>query len=151
MKDEYLPIAMELETNNLTNSCNNSDSNGKVVESSISCTFKLYGPGDEQANRARLVKVYGNGCSDVLTTRNNVSGAPSFVGNTFIPRHDNQNTLFRQFSGPDRDPLFVEKPRLTDTIKLTSQILGTAKPYGEYKLSLENIEYDYCQNNRPVR
>lgn len=76
MKDEYLPIAMELETNNLTQSCTNSDSEGKVLESSISCTFKLYGPGDEANNVARLVKVYGNGCSDQLTNRNNVSGTP---------------------------------------------------------------------------
>ncbi len=151
MKDEYLPIAMELETDNLTQSCTAPGSNGKVLESSISCTFKLYGPGDEQSNTARLVKVYGNGCSDALTTTNNVSGVPSFVGNTFTPRDDNRNILFKQFSGPDRDSLFVENPRLTDSIQLTSQVLGSSKPYGEYKLSLENIEYSYCQNNQPVR
>jgi hypothetical protein len=153
MKDEYLPIAMELETNNLTQSCTASGSEGKVLESSISCTFKLYGPGDEQSTptQARLIKVYGNGCKDGLTTVNTITGVPSFVGNTFRPRHDDTYELFKQFSGPNGDPLFVKNPRLTDAIQLTSQILGTTRPYGEYKLSLENIEYSYCQNNQPVR
>lgn len=56
--------------------------------------------------------------------------------------------LFRQFSGPDRDPLFVEKPRLTDSIKLTSDILRPYKSYGEYKLSLDKVEFGVCRGGQ---
>lgn len=135
MKDEYLPIALELEIpeERLATSCTTRGSEGRVLESSISCTFRLFGPGDNE-KRDRFVKVYGNGCKDGLS-------------NSSI-WHDDRNTLFKDFSGPNADALFVKNPRLTDSVRLDyNSILNkyNQRPLGEYKLSLHEVNYSVCE------
>lgn len=134
MKDEYLPLAWELELGKgnivqTANQCNNGNE-GALIEDTVECEFHLYGPGDESAGRPpRIVKRYGNGCD----TQN---------------RHDNKYELFNDFSGPDADPLFVEEPRGTDYIKLDNSIIKNT--FGEYKISLARVDYQYCRNGSAV-
>lgn len=129
MKDEYLPLAWELELwkGNIVQTANQCWSNDwALIEDSVECEFHLYGPWDESNGRPpRVVKRYGNGC-DIQN------------------RHDNKFKLFNDFSGPNADPLFVKDPRWTDYIKLDDSIVKNT--FGEYKISLARVDYQYCRN-----
>jgi len=120
MPGEILPLRWDIwyDDNVAVASCNDAGSNGKIVRGSLRCTFRVYHQGREP-----------------------VSFEQELVTNCAEDRRWS-SLLFQLFA---RDPLYSSTVQFADG--KTSMQLGTAiTDFWEYKLSLDRVEYDYCDN-----
>lgn len=120
MEKEVLPIAwdVEIKPEDLVDSCTSS-TNGKILRSSLRCDFNIYNKDEEW-----------NGWTSLFR---------DMPCNTQEWNHNLE--LFSAFKD---DELFVENPYGTFLVDMTPSLINWW--YGEYKVSLDKVKYDYCEN-----
>jgi uncharacterized repeat protein (TIGR01451 family) len=130
MKDEIFPFSRDVEIGKgrvIANEgqCNISTA-WAIIEDSLRCTFDIYNKNEEWTNSLSKRIIDGVWCK-------------------IDQRADYK--LFKPLYGTENS-LFAEKPRGTYKVTLDNSIIGNS--YGEYKLSLERVDYNYCDTNGKV-
>jgi hypothetical protein len=142
---EFVPFRWDIEFNNdnsvgSATDCSNTANDGKIVRASLACRFEMF--------NGRIWPEVRNGVSqrgaDVGITNCGTDGRGSPVATIFQYFNNNYfNNSNYVFPGgrPGRsyvplNPNFVTRNGITNL--------------GEYKLSLEEVRYQFCQNGRAV-
>ena len=144
MSGEVLPVAIDIEipnswqTVNSSNDCGTKSSDGKIIRDSLQCTIKIFNKDEETTNPqwASFSKVYD--CE--------------------LKERSHTSSLFSSFKN---DEFFVQNPYGTFLIDVGGPNTNTSNglvlkwfdgkdSYGEYKLSLDRVDYNYCKGGTSV-
>ncbi len=150
-ENELLPFRRNVEgANNLTTSCSNSNSQGKILKSSLMCQFRLFnGSHPESAgydeSYALTVNSHGDKtitlpCNTDMWTTNGSFGDPLPLFDYFYNQRFTNNIWS------------LQNPFGRYYITMNGDILNDGNPdsektYGEYNLALYQVTYNYCIDN----
>ncbi|MFA5747972.1 MAG: hypothetical protein WC872_02550 [Candidatus Absconditabacterales bacterium] len=124
---ERFPFRRTIEGKNITKNdhtnCSSSDE-GKILRKSMKCTFKIYNGYNKEEDEKR---------------------AFSKTQDCYQPNGWNNSTLFQYFENHKTDLYFSLQTAFGKYFYNTNEFVN--KTFGEYKLALDSVTYDYCDAN----